>query len=186
LTSYAGFEYRNITYFLSEKADTDLLRFMTENANAAIASVDEIWLRDQYKGLAGALAAIHGPTNGLTAYHHDIKPSNILLFKPSNALKLSDWGCSAMKPNDSQQASPNTDKRAMLPYLPPESVDKTPTSQPHDVWSLGCVFLEVLVWFLDGEEARQLLRKRIGDEKQNTKGCWFLMEGFQTIRSESV
>jgi serine/threonine protein kinase len=87
LKSYAGFEYREITYYLSEKADTDLLRFMI---NAAVTGVDEPWLREQYRSLTGALAAIHGPTNELIAYHHDIKPSNILLFKPSNTLKLSD------------------------------------------------------------------------------------------------
>jgi hypothetical protein len=104
LNSYTGFEYRETTYLLSEKAETNLLRFMTGYPTAAAASVDGTWLRDQYTGLIGALATIHGPTNGHTAYHHDIKPSNILVFKHNNALKLSDWGCATMKPNDLQQA----------------------------------------------------------------------------------
>jgi hypothetical protein len=30
------------------------------------------------------------------------------------------------------------------------------------------------------------LREQIKDEKQNTKGCWFLMDGLQTIRAKSV
>jgi serine/threonine protein kinase len=91
-----------------------------------------------------------------------------------------------MEPNDSQQASSKTNMRAMFPYLPPESADSTSTSRPHDVWSLGCVFLEMSVWFLDGEEARQVLRTQIRNEKLNMMKCWFLMDGFQKIRAGSV
>jgi serine/threonine protein kinase len=36
-------------------------------------------------------------------------------------------------------------------YLPPERGN---TSQKLDVWSLGCVFLEVLVWFHEGKDER--------------------------------
>lgn len=33
------------------------------------------------------------------------------------------------------------------------------TSRPYDMWSLGCVFLEILVWYLDGFEALELFRE---------------------------
>lgn len=33
------------------------------------------------------------------------------------------------------------------------------TSRPYDMWSLGCVYLEILVWYIDGYDALQTFRE---------------------------
>ena len=44
------------------------------------------------------------------------------------------------------------------PYLPPEARGEQPTSRPHDIWALGCLFLELLIWHEKGWAALQTFR----------------------------
>ena len=54
-------------------------------------------------------------------------------------------------------------------YEPPESVG--PTSRPHDVWSLGCVFLEILVWALwNSKETSSFFDARLGPRDLRDQG----------------
>jgi serine/threonine protein kinase len=105
------------------------------------------------RGLAKALAAIHDPAANISGLHHDIKPDNILGFvSDKNRLKLTDWACGEIEEHPSANGGELTSKRyGNPPYLPPDCNDgDSLTSRKHDIWSLACVFFELLIWFTGG------------------------------------
>ena len=142
---------------------------------------DVLWLLEQFKGLASALKKIHGltdeqspmlqpPTQGAiqrerrAGWHHDIKPENILFSiyrhtnPPRKLFQISDWGSG--KINTIISGTVNTNSPTGTPtYEPPEFIIEGRTSRPYDVWSLGCVFLELLVWALVNFDAVEKLKK---------------------------
>jgi serine/threonine protein kinase len=147
--SFAEFSLENgIRCLLSERADMNLEQFLASHTSVPKAT----WLRTQMRGLAKALAAIHVPAANMSGLHHDIKPANILVFvSDNNRLKLTDWGCGQIEERPRANGGELTSKRyGNPPYLPPECDYDGPTSRKHDIWSLGCVFFELLIWFTGG------------------------------------
>ena len=129
------------------------------------------WLLSQFLGLANALRQIHNlesPDNSVetapqllspieqarrSAWHHDLKPENILYFKIPGSkygrLLIADFGTG--KVHTFRSGSINTRSANGTPtYEAPEAVSEGVTSRPYDIWSMGCVFLELLVWALLG------------------------------------
>jgi serine/threonine protein kinase len=50
-----------------------------------------------------------------------------------------------------------------LTYEPPEARLEGLTSRPYDIWSLGCVFLELLIWaVVDTESVEEFASQRVG------------------------
>jgi len=90
--------------------------------------------------------------------HGDIKPANLLWFpnhKDENdmgIIKISDFGSSQFKVC-ARASTPSTGHSP--PYRPPEfdlhEFDSVTTSSG-DIWSLGCVFLEFVTWYIGGSE----------------------------------
>ena len=125
-----------------------------------------LWLLRQFRGLAQALKDIHnlsvastspsssslGPQHAgmrKAGYHHDLKPENILSFPKPNStystFKVADFGSG--KVNTYRSGSVNTRSPTGTPtYEPPEAKMEGRTSRPYDLWSLGCVFLQLLIW----------------------------------------
>jgi serine/threonine protein kinase len=183
MVSYTGFEYKDQIYVVSERGSGNILDFMTTKyTNKTQAGIDYEWMLQQFRGLAEALKLIHGSTElPYTGFHHDIKPQNILVFAPwkddmtESTLKLCDWGLAVMGPGN-HSAEPIS-----IPgYWPPEAGEKgSHSSQPHDVWSLGCVFLEILVWFHESAAARANFIKTatIG------QNGWFVKGGGEVSRA---
>jgi len=155
------------SYMLFPWADCDLASYFLrytfapeENPSRYLA-----WLAAQMTGLADAVRFIHDPKhlnpNGEQLYgrHGDIKPENILWFRGRGdpeygILVLSDLGISAVHRDNSKSSIPNKRIENWTPgYQPPElSIDGNDgnVERSFDIWSLGCVFLEMLVWYLDG------------------------------------
>ena len=160
---------------------------------------DTLWLLAQFYGLAGAVKRIHDlsgekvPTSNLglttptpevrkTAWHHDLKPENILLFKDSSSgrrvLRIADWGSG--KVNIYRTHSyPTHSPITTLTYESPDFTRHGKTSRPHDLWSLGCVFIEVLIWAVFGSMdvekfSNQRNNKRDASETGNMRddGFW--------------
>ena len=149
---------------------------------------DILWFLEQLQGLASALKRIHDltieddlaepsspmlqtpspvlPKERRAGWHHDLKPENILFFwhtdPPRGNFRISDWGSG--KVNTYRSGSINTPSPISTPtYEPPEVIIDARRSRPYDVWSLGCVFLELLVWALvDYEAVEKLQEKRTG------------------------
>lgn len=143
-----------------------------------------LWLLGQLAGLAGALARIHTFRNGsdtVQGYHHDIKPENILVFMSESAsipwercvLKLADFGCGKMKPVENLGPSLRYDQvlsiqtyneRGTITYQGPDAditrLGDKRIARPFDLWSLGCVFLELLNWFfINGPDPKNTFSK---------------------------
>jgi Protein kinase domain len=99
-----------------------------------------------------------------SGYHHDIKPKNILVFAKDKAgggkpkmtdfvFKLSDFGAAKINTMLSRSGDMSYQTDALIVgdpvYRAPDKEIVGFTSRPYDIWSLGCVFLEVLVWIFD-------------------------------------
>ena len=125
-----------------------------------------IWLTRQFRGLAEALKGIHDlsgagalqPALDLAAhpkserragYHHDLKPENILFYKDTSNFEISDFGSG--KVHTYRSGSYNSPSpHGTQTYEPPEAAMERETSRPYDMWSLGCVFFEMLIWAVFG------------------------------------
>ncbi len=71
--------------------------------------------------------------------HRDLKPSNIMLDK-TGALKITDFGIARLK--SEQKASKGI--VGSPSYMSPEQVSEEPVEEKSDIFSLGCVFYELL------------------------------------------
>jgi serine/threonine protein kinase len=117
-------------------------------------------------GIADALRALHR-----TNYRHgDLKPDNILHFKRGNpfcegskdVLVIADFGVSKIHKQDTDMRNGGTNTRATTAsYEAPEveGEQTVPRSRRYDMWSLGCILLEYVVWLLYGQSAINLFSK---------------------------
>lgn len=97
-----------------------------------------------------ALAYVHGQN----VRHKDIKPSSILL--PPNGLWLTDFG-TAKDFTDENTSSSESGERGTLKYCAPEVAQWSVSGRSADVFSLGCVFLELLVTLRHDHQLQQLV-----------------------------
>lgn len=116
---------------------------------------------DQLVGLADALARMHNLTRGTPGgYRHgDLKPENILIFDSNNRSSLGVWKMADLalaryhmaETGDRLYVTSNSGA-GTISYQPPESVNAraTPTSRLYDIWSMGCIILQLLTWLLYG------------------------------------
>jgi serine/threonine protein kinase len=126
------------------------------------------WISKQCLGLIEAMHTIHEPDHinllpGVQRYgrHGDIKPDNILWFDttkdPKGMLVISDMGLSALNSAKSRSNVPGRTLPGAPGYRPPEcEVEGGVVSRAFDVWTMGCLFLELMTWLLGGQ---QMLRE---------------------------
>ncbi|KAF2625281.1 kinase-like protein [Macroventuria anomochaeta] len=197
LKCLASFTFSSQYNMIYEKADCDVEKFMKMNSDPRkLPDMRPNDLAQQLFGLADALSVIHNqgqidPGNSFnllvpgsekpkTGYIHDIKPENLLMFiyddngKKTYWFRLSDFSCAKVvdvltSVSGKNRHSWQTVSKSGTPvYRAPESTAQGRTSRPYDLWSLGCVYLELLVWFLDGYTA--LINFRDKRECQVTPG----------------
>lgn len=135
--------------------------------------LDDRWAAEQCLGLSRAVSRIHGLTTWQKndrssshgslgqaerdwGRHGDIKPENILWFKKHgtdrNLLVISDLGLTRYHSQTSKSFVPRSHlDGCSWAYRPPELDIDEKISQKYDIWSLGCVFLEFCVWYLQGD-----------------------------------
>jgi serine/threonine protein kinase len=177
-----------------ELAKSNLEEFMQKTPfSGDNTALNNAWLIKQMCGLAGALRAVHtqkvDDNNRLgvptaseiqtrSGYIHDIKPDNILVFLYEESVywfRLSDFSCAkvvdfiASISGQHVNSHCTTSKTGTPDFRPPESMKaKAKTSRPYDLWSLGCVYLELMVWFLQGYPSLEAFREdRRGFAKPN-------------------
>jgi FixJ family two-component response regulator len=108
---------------------------LAERLNAAL---DRGVAIDYARQIAGALAAIHGA--GIL--HRDLKPANIM-FREDGSLALIDFGLA--KQMRLSAAITGTGQIFGTPYyMSPEQGHAEPTDERSDIYSLGCIFYEML------------------------------------------
>jgi serine/threonine protein kinase len=141
----------------------------------------------QILGLAEAFNAAHNLMSGNVrtgaSYRHgDLKPANILWFKPKGGetkdvigtLKICDWGEAKNKTSATvMRHSKTTADFGTRRYQPPEvdtgihlSIAGEPKrrSRLYDMWAMGCITLEIIVWLLYGEMGLEKFRKSLRNE----------------------
>jgi serine/threonine protein kinase len=86
--------------------------------------------------------------------HGDLKPENILKFGSTwlGTLKIADLGLAKRHEKDTILRIAPTDTRyTTLHYEAPEAITSTePRSRRYDIWSMGCIILESIIWLLYG------------------------------------
>lgn len=188
LKCLASFVFSAKYHMIYEKADCNVEEFMKRNADPQrLSNFTSGDLAQQLFGLADALCFIHNQggsdsredtkllgvpkkSSRRSGYIHDIKPENLLMFiynRPGRKtywFRMSDFSCAKVvdiletvsgKNRDSWKTS---SKSGTPVYRAPEAITEGQTSRPYDLFSLGCVFLELLVWFLDGYNALKTFR----------------------------
>jgi serine/threonine protein kinase len=112
-------------------------------------------LWSQLLGLANALEKIinyHSPqlTSGeqrLYGYHFDLKPANILV-EDSGTFIISDFSQATFK--DVGGTSKVSGMGGTEAYAPPEIDGRDGYNRKYDIWSLGCIFVEVCTFAVKG------------------------------------
>jgi serine/threonine protein kinase len=158
------------------------------------------WLCQQVIGLTDALTNVHDTQRSRQSVgilsthsdtrthgrHGDIKPENILWFDDTGqgadgrslgVLKLADFGLADFHSEFSKSGA--NAKGVTGTYQAPEIDVVGVVSQKYDMWSLGCVLMEFVVWYVDGWEGVDNFSKRRSDETASG----IRMDNFYDVRS---
>lgn len=127
------------------------------------SSHETLWFLRQLQGLALAVDHVHHlkhPTNSqpdpkVDAYwgcHFDIKPENILVFEKvpgyHSIFKITDFGVGIFHPagKEGVHSVLTSEAHGTLTYFAPDKENVGTVSRPFDMWALGCVYLELMLW----------------------------------------
>lgn len=140
---------RDVTLgFLGElRAIADALRHIHNLGPSGLAPIE---IGSRPSGSAQTLIRAVG-------FHHDIKPENILVFSRSAtsvpSWKLSDFGMTRVSQafvGFGSEGEVDALQAHSAAYSAPDHVMGHEPSRPFDVWALGCVYLEILLWMCGG------------------------------------
>ncbi|KAJ4175239.1 hypothetical protein NW754_005659 [Fusarium falciforme] len=149
LASYIHHDRFNMIFPL---ADADLAAFLDGRSGVRIVD-DALW--QGVLGITSAIATLHDfrytPVYGQTleniGYHHDLKPRNILV--KDSSFFLADFGLARLKATGEDSGTEN--KHGTATYGAPETQrqgSRIMFSRALDVWSWGCIILEILTFIL--------------------------------------
>jgi serine/threonine protein kinase len=137
----------------------------------------------QIRGIADALDQLHGYGGGGGSYRHgDIKPENILRVRTKSVvppeldvgvLKIADLGLAKHHNVGTEFRGAQTSMRyTTYRYEPPEArpgISTTPgRSKRQDIWSIGCVTLEFIIWLLYGADALTEFNAKLVSEMEKS------------------
>ena len=140
------------------------------------------WVFRQLQGLAEGINLLHSEI----IRHGDLKPENILCFSDPQSdskgvptsciLVIADAGLAKVNYQATQLRTRATigPKGGTLMYEPPEAevaIDQ-PVSRRYDVWSMGCISLEFLIWLLYGESGLNSFREQLGQSGKFYEPRW--------------
>ena len=144
---------------MSPIADCDLAAFLSTEFRPAEKKGR---LRTFFGCLATALAYLHDAR----VRHKDIKPQNILV--KGDTVLLTDFGISYSAAESGHSTTEGVTAMT-LRYCAPEVVKHEPRNSSSDVWSLGCVFVEIITVLKD--QTIQSMREYF--ESHGSRGPFF-------------
>ena len=137
----------NIVKFLGSECSTDSLYLYLEylpgkSLAALIGEVGalpehlvKLYLRDILAGLK--YLHEHG------VVHRDLKGANLLMDEDGR-VHLADFGCSSQLDASSSHSDVLTSLKGSLPWMAPEVIQQNGYGRKADIWSVGCVAIELL------------------------------------------
>lgn len=123
-----------------------------------------VWTIRQFLGLLDGLAAIHrmsasdGCQSHMQCRHGDLRPANILVMHASEVsrnhaigvancrLQIASMAMAQLFQDESQYTVPSETGT----YQGPECHLQVAIGPLYDIWSLGGLFLELIIWYLEG------------------------------------
>jgi serine/threonine protein kinase len=178
------YSQNGLTNLLFPKADLDLHQFLLLRCRPS-AFQDDATLFQSLHGLSSGLAYLHNfnprstssedpTTPTLYGYHHDIKPRNILV--QGTDFVLADFGVSRVKTES--EITQTSWKDSTYEYGAPECRDPN-TFRPGmvgralDIWSLACIFSEIMVYIEGGSKGIERFRDcRLLDNVHGKTRCF--------------
>mmetsp|Transcript_32928 Transcript_32928/g.83217 ORF Transcript_32928/g.83217 Transcript_32928/m.83217 type:complete len:765 (-) Transcript_32928:97-2391(-) len=131
-----------VSYLGHDQLDGHLYIYLEYMAGGSVAHVlsqfgplDEALIATYSRELLEGLTYLH--TRQPVVLHRDIKGANILVGL-DRKVKLSDFGCSKRTGDTMAQSL-----RGSIPWMAPEVINQTGYGRRSDVWSLGCVVIEM-------------------------------------------
>ena len=167
-------------YIVTEWADGGNLRNLWDtipNPPLTVSFVKAVV--DQLLGISEAFCAAHylksgGVYTGASYRHGDLKPANILWFRSGElgTLKICDWGEAKNKQlATAMRHSKTTAEYGTRRYEPPEvetgvssmlpGQEEKRRSRLYDLWAIGCITLEFIVWLLYGADGLDKFNKSV-------------------------
>lgn len=179
-------------HLIMEWADGGSLeKLWRDSPNPGLSSNLILEILEQFTGLANALSRMHNfgmdentvlrkaNPNQENWRHSDFKPDNILSFKVNGTslgtLKIADLGRAKFHEKDTAHRFNGTSERfGHWRYEPPEvwTARETARSRLYDVWSFGCVLLEMLLWALYGHDALRNFGKNCDGQQGSPYWTW--------------
>ena len=177
LKQFSGLNHPHLITALSAFRQADRLSFIFPYARSDFERHKELsrppqgrsgalWIAAQLEGLIGAIDTMHNPRHlhrhldptAIKKYcrHSDIKCDNVLCFRKAGTqdeviLVISDFGLSEINSDKSRSNIPNQKVPPVPGYRPPEcDIEGGTISRAFDIWTIGCLFLELMTWFLGG------------------------------------
>ena len=161
---YAYYRHKGKAYILMPLLEGDLKGLLTNDKHCDYFETDNRYMNEMMR-VSRALASLHAIREHhqlyhVTGIHHDLKPDNILIDR--GRCVLADLGLSTLMMPASGPETESTGHRTW--YTAPEVLDnggwRGTTSQKSDVFSLGCVFTELLVHMRGRKESVLAFRQR--------------------------
>ncbi|KAI0974720.1 kinase-like domain-containing protein [Xylaria arbuscula] len=162
-------------YFMFPWADGGNLRdYFKENRQPKLNSR---FVREIFKQLSRLADAIHA-MHEFSIRHGDLKPENIVRFVDETEvgiLKIADLALARHHEEETsvRLAQTETNEGTLL-YEPPEvyTMADAPRSRRYDIWAMGCIYLELLIWLLYGYDGLLAFYDDLYDPLRRGKQFW--------------
>ncbi|KAH7317938.1 kinase-like domain-containing protein [Rhexocercosporidium sp. MPI-PUGE-AT-0058] len=195
----ATFRWNKRYYLLFPYADSNLREYWRANPVPVFTYDNVFWVLQQCRAITSGLYVVHEQRythassgnsnhNKQCRYgrHGDLKAENILWFRKGSEfgqLVIADFGLMDCHELSTRSDIPADGITGSPSYEPPELTLHGSISRSYDIWTLGCLYLELITWLVSGWEA--LERFPDARREQVSQEPHFVDDTFFTIMADN-